>query len=179
MKKVIIILLLSIGSKVSIAQKNPGLAKDTLGWLKTHIEADSNYFKGKPFKVLYDSLYGLKSKLYSFWHPNDQIGIAFLDSALAETITIFFGDEYSAKVWPAHDSMNKVNFKNNINWRDGPIPTVNTHLIYIQVKFTNPKMYNFKWEETDRTGLGSFRWNAKLANFFSTCIVKSVKIKEY
>ena len=174
---VIILIVLSI-TKID-AQKNPGLAKDTLGWLQTHIQADSNYYKGKPFKVLYDSLYGLKNKLYSFKHPFDQIGIAILDSTPAETISIFFGDLYSAKVWPTQDSMERANWANGVNWRDGPIPTVNTHLIYIQVEFTNPKMYNFHWEDTDRYGLGAFEWNAKLANFFSTCIVKSVIIDEY
>ena len=173
-----IVLIALLATKIE-AQKVPNLTRDTLGWLKTHIEGDSNYYKGKPFKVLYDSLYGLKSKLNTFKHPNYQKGIALLDSTPAKTLKIYVGDIYSAKVWPAHDSMFEVNCQNNVNWRDGPIPTVNTHLIYIQVEFTNPKMYNFKWEETDRTGLGSFRWNAKLANFFSTCIVNSVKIKEY
>lgn len=65
---VIIIVLISLICNVQ-AQRVPGLNKDTLTWLKTHIEKDSNYFKGKPFTLVLDSLYGLKNKLKSYKGP--------------------------------------------------------------------------------------------------------------
>ncbi len=181
MKKIIIaIIIIVINVTMLRAQVTTVFSKDTLGWLQMHIQADSNYFKGKSFSVLYDSLYGLKSKLYSFRHPSNVInGSVFLNSALADTISIFFGDLYSARVWSPHDSITRANWANGVNWRDGPIPTINTHLIYIQISFTNPKMYNFSWVQTDKLGLGSFKWNIKLAKYFSNCIVQSVKIGEY
>ena len=41
----VILLIVLFYTKVN-AQKVPNLNRDTLGWLKTHIEADSNYYKG-------------------------------------------------------------------------------------------------------------------------------------
>lgn len=58
-------------------------------------ENDSNYFNGKPFKLVLDSLYGLKNKLKSYRGPT-QGGYKLRDTLFTKSIIIYLGDENEA-----------------------------------------------------------------------------------
>ena len=175
---VIIIVLISLICNVQ-AQRVPGLNKDTLTWLKTHIENNSNYFNGKPFKLVLDSLYGIKNKLKSYHGPRPS-GYKILDTLFTDSIIIYLGDEYEARYFRKHDSANHYNYDNNLvlGYYQDSIPmfdTLNTHLIGIKVFFLKPVPFLNIWLKNDRQGLGeTMYWTLKLANYWGRFSIRKV-----
>ena len=156
MKKLIIVF--SLFFVHSNAQYSP-VIPDTLQWLKTKIEQRNNYFHGKPLQVLFDSLYGLKNSIKSnlgiypkTWRHSDTI--------YNNHITVYFED--------IHDRKRIMN--NGF---------ANHYVPLLKIWFINDVPFIYSWNDNDREGLGSHRWNAKLEAYYSPFIVDSVSVGVY
>jgi len=129
MKKLLIVIisvsLLSCKSSQTIAQTN-GTNIDTLQWLQTKIAQRANYFQGKPLSVLLDSLYNLKYGIKQFTPP------IISDDAPAHTRP---GDTIRTRKLILY--FNDVFGGGYISQLHDVTPSINTHVPYLYIEFTN------------------------------------------
>jgi len=169
MKKVIIIIV--ILSTININKLQSQTTADTLQWLKTNIEADSNYFKGKYFSILLDSLKGYKSAISEYSGPSvPGLGLVKVDTIWVNQFDLYFQPFLFSYKSSLHTN---CFYSNNFN------DTVNTHINFIRVKFQNKIPFLLKWWSYDKLSLGSHKWNKSLALLYGNAIVESVSVGEF
>ena len=168
MKKIVFILGIMILSGIKLNAQPP--VTDTLQWLKTNIEQRKNLFINKPLSVLLDSLKELKQgiveysgpSLYSIGHLNDTIKVRSIELCFEEVIG-------SEKFWMHHD----------IFFANKGVDTLNTHIKFIIIKFTQPVVFLRKWWSYNSDNLGSNEWLPIVERLYKNAIVKDVKVDEY
>jgi hypothetical protein len=178
MKKIIIVIIYVCCTQHLQAQL--AADADTLQWLQTHIEARSaTHFKGKPLKVLFDSLYQLKSCIKEYNPPMDRRKLSeekynakehdsvylFVDS-----LRFYFDKITEGRVSKIHDD----NFWNNFHNKTSN--KVNTHVEYIKVVF----QYTVKFPRAvARSKQGDSFWSPFAEYFWSPYVVERVTVGEY
>jgi len=167
-KKIILIVAILLSLNTAKAQNQPVIT-DTLQWLKTNIEQKSSYYSGKPLRVLLDSLYGLNIKLQDYIPPNSQT-LSFPDTIYTDHLQIYLGEYYNGIKGHLHDSA---------FWVHPGMDTLNTHIPYLYIKFSQQIPFLMKWFSYDPQGLGSSIWNTMLAEYYAPFVVGRVRIGEY
>ena len=123
---IIVLIWLNCFCIKSFGQQQPA-PTDTLGWLKTNIEAKSSYFVSKPLSVLLDTLNAnsLLSAIvdYGRSHISDDAPAHTYptDTVWTNGIAIYFGAIFDGGI--------KVQM-HEANW------SVNTHIPYLSLTFT-------------------------------------------
>ena len=168
MKKLIIILgiMVLLGTKLNAQPP----VTDTLQWLKTNIEQRKNLFINKPLSVLLDSLKELKQGIVEYSGPSWYAIGNLNDTIKVRSIKLYFEKVIgSEKFWMHHD----------IFFANKGVDTLNTHIKFIIIKFTQPVVFLRKWWSYNSDNLGSNEWLPIVERLYKNAIVKDVKVDEY
>jgi len=171
MKKIIIIIVLLITITVN-GLKSQTTVIDTLQWLKSNIEADSNIFKGKTLNTLLDSLKGYKKAIVEYSGARmPGLGLNKVDTIWVDQIDLYFEPFFFSYKTELH-----LSFVPTIN---NPIDTINTHIKYLSVYFKKPVPFLTRWWSYNMQYLGTTKWNKSLELLYGNAIVENISVEEY
>ena len=120
MKKIIIIIVMLCTFYVN-GLRSQTTVIDTLQWLKTNIEADSNVYKGKSLTVLLDSLKGFKKAIAEYSGARmPGLGLNKVDTIWVDQIDLYFEPYlFSYKSTLHSDCLFANNFNDTVNTPSG------------------------------------------------------------
>ena len=183
MKKILIALILFLGLN-SVQAQTANIGGDTLQWLRTHVEQQSNFFSGKPFKTVLDSLYQLKAAIVEYNPPMNiraacgGTGVDGFNPAPADpnylyvdSLTMYFEAITDGGVIDQiHQNLVDSNYKYNQH------NTVNTHVKYFTVVFQQRVPYLRTIASSDQ---GTWLWTPFAEYLWGPNVIQRVRVGEY
>jgi hypothetical protein len=143
--------------------------KIDLLWLQNKVVGNKQKFENKKLKILFDSLAKNKVNIIDYWSPSkDEFTVG--DTFKTNFIKIYFNEGYLKMI-----GKHSKSFFTHPQHQD----TLNTHIPYIKIKFKQYVPFLRPWYDSDRSGLGSIRWNYKLRVFWGKFVVDTIEVGEY